>query len=79
MPPCMSAWLSSLGSGSASEQNLNKSELAQKVRAAQAKNPDQAVLIAGDRNVKYDAVLNIMDELQRQQVSKIGLLVQQGK
>lgn len=65
--------------GNASEDELSKSELAQRVRAAQKKNPDQAVLIAGDRNVKYDAVLGVMDELQRQQVAKIGLLVQPGK
>ena len=62
-----------------SEDELSKSELAQRVRAAQKKNPEQAVLIAGDRNVKYDAVLGVMDELQRQQVGKIGLLVQPGK
>ena len=35
----------------------------------------QAVLIAGDKSVKYEVVLAVMDELQRQQVSKIGLLV----
>jgi biopolymer transport protein TolR len=64
---------------SSSEDELSKAELAQRVRAAQKKNPDQAVLIAGDRNVKYDAVLGVMDELQRQQVAKIGLLVQPGK
>jgi len=34
------------------------------------------VLIAGDRSVKYEVVLGVMDELQRQQVAKIGLLVQ---
>jgi biopolymer transport protein TolR len=34
------------------------------------------VLIAGDKNVKYAAVLEVMDQLQRQQVAKIGLLVQ---
>ena len=65
--------------GNASEDELSKAELAQRVRAAQKKNPEQAVLIAGDRNVKYDAVLGVMDELQRQQVAKIGLLVQPGK
>ncbi|MBX9847846.1 MAG: protein TolR [Rhodocyclaceae bacterium] len=66
-------------SGNATEQDLGKSELAQKVRAAQRKNPEQAVLIAGDKNVRYEAVLGVMDELQRQQVAKIGLLVQPGK
>lgn len=65
--------------GSAGEDELSKAELAQRVRAAQKKNPEQAVLIAGDRNVKYEAVLGVMDELQRQQVAKIGLLVQPGK
>jgi biopolymer transport protein TolR len=34
------------------------------------------VLIAADRNTKYAAVLDVMDELQRAQVAKIGLLVQ---
>ncbi len=34
------------------------------------------MLIAGDKNVKYEAVLSVMDELQRAQVKKIGLLVQ---
>ncbi|HWU84653.1 MAG TPA: protein TolR [Rhodocyclaceae bacterium] len=61
------------------EDELSKTELAQRVRAAQQKNPEQAVLIAGDRNVKYEAVLGVMDELQRQQVAKIGLLVQPGR
>ncbi|HWT53391.1 MAG TPA: protein TolR [Rhodocyclaceae bacterium] len=66
-------------STNSSEDELSKAELAQRVRAAQQKNPNQAVLIAGDRNVKYDAVLGVMDELQRQQVAKVGLLVQPGK
>ncbi|HTJ96495.1 MAG TPA: protein TolR [Rhodocyclaceae bacterium] len=66
-------------STTAAEQGLSKSELAQKVRAAQTKNPDQAVLIAGDKTVRYESVLGIMDELQRQNVSKIGLLVQPSK
>ena len=61
------------------EEALSRSELARRVRAAQAKNPEQAVLIAGDRNVRYEAVLDVMDELQKQQVGKIGLLVQPGK
>ncbi len=58
------------------EQTVSKSDLAARLREAQARNPQQAVLIAGDKNVRYEAVLNVMDELQRQQVAKIGLLVQ---
>ena len=63
-------------SKSGGEQTISKGELAARIKQAQAKNPQQAVLIAGDKNVKYEAVLSVMDELQRQQVVKIGLLVQ---
>ncbi|MCF8199648.1 MAG: protein TolR [Sulfuritalea sp.] len=57
-------------------QAVTQTELASLLKAAQAANPQQAVLIAGDRNVKYEVVLGVMDELQRQQVARIGLLVQ---
>ena len=58
------------------EVSVGRHELAEKIKALQAKHPDQPVLIAGDKNAKYEAVLNVMDELQRAQVAKIGLLVQ---
>lgn len=58
------------------ERPLSRSELAQAVLDAQASNPERPVLIVGDKNVKYEAVLSVMDELQRQQVKRIGLLVQ---
>jgi biopolymer transport protein TolR len=58
------------------EQVVARADLAGRLREAQAANPQQAVLIAGDRNVKYEVVLGVMDELQRQQVTRIGLLVQ---
>lgn len=57
------------------EVSLGRHELAEKIRAAQEKNPEQAVLIAGDKNARYEAVLAVMDELQRAEVAKIGLLV----
>jgi biopolymer transport protein TolR len=59
------------------EVTVGRLELASRLKELQAKHPDQPVLIAGDKNVKYEAVLNVMDELQRAQVAKIGLLVQQ--
>ena len=58
------------------EVTVGRLELAERIREAQAKNPQQSVLIAGDKAVRYEAVLNVMDELQRQNVAKIGLLVQ---
>ncbi len=58
------------------EQLVTRADLAARIKEAQTANPQQAVLIAGDRSVKYEAVLGVMDELQRQQVTRIGLLVQ---
>ena len=62
--------------GQGGERRIDRSELAALLRQAQERNPQQAVLIAGDKSVRYEAVLGVMDELQRQQVAKIGLLVQ---
>jgi biopolymer transport protein TolR len=61
------------------EEAIDRSQLAGMIKAAQAKNPQQAVLIAGDRSVRYEDVLNVMDQLQKQNVARIGLLVQPGK
>ena len=66
------------GKGNA-EIPVTREELSARVKAAQERNPAQSVLIAGDRKVQYEAVLDVMDELQKQQVAKIGLLVQPGK
>jgi biopolymer transport protein TolR len=65
--------------GGDDEVRLERGELAAKLRVAQQRNPDQGVLIAADKSVRYEAVLNVMDELQKQQIAKIGLLVHQGK
>jgi len=62
--------------GNGRETRVDRSELKTRILAAQQKNPEQPVLIAGDRNVKYEAVLSVMDDLQRAQVKKVGLLVQ---
>jgi biopolymer transport protein TolR len=58
------------------ERPLSREDLVRYVKAAQQKEPDRPVVIAGDRNVKYEAVLDVMDELQRAQVTRVGLLVQ---
>ena len=62
--------------GKKEQLNMNRGELAAAIIDAQRKNAEQPVLIVGDKNVKYEAVLGVMDELQRQQVKRIGLLVQ---
>ena len=59
-----------------SERRMTRSDLSYAILDAQRRNPEQPVLIVGDKNVRYEAVLSVMDELQRQQVKRIGLLVQ---
>ena len=58
------------------ERSLSRGELSQAILEAQGKNPEQPVLIVGDKNVKYEAVLTVMDELKRLQVKRVSLLVQ---
>jgi biopolymer transport protein TolR len=57
------------------ERNVSNTELIALLKEKQAKNPDQPVLIAGDKDVPYGAVLKVMDELNKQNVRKVGLLV----
>jgi biopolymer transport protein TolR len=62
--------------GNGKEIRIERKELIGLVNAAQKRNPDQPVLIAGDKSVKYEAVLAVMEELQRAQIRRVGLLVQ---
>jgi len=57
------------------ERRVGRSEIGKLVRNRLAKTPDVPVLIAADKNVRYEAVLNVMDELRRLQVRRVGLLV----
>ena len=61
--------------GAAEERRVAKGELGKLIRERQQANPEQPVLIAADKSVRYEAVLNVMDELQKQQVKRVGLLV----
>jgi biopolymer transport protein TolR len=58
------------------ETKLADDELKDAIMNARGKDPRRPVLIVGDRNVKYAVVLRVLDELQRQGVERIGLLVQ---
>ena len=56
------------------EQKVSRKELIAAIRQKQKQNPEQAVVIAADKDVKYEAVLEVMDMLQQNQVRKVGLL-----
>ena len=57
------------------ERRLAKGELAAIIKAKQATKPDQPVVISADKGVRYEAVLEVMDELQKQAVKRVGLSV----
>ena len=59
---------------SGAETAVDRRALLEIVRDAQRAQPDQAVVIAGDRNVRYEEVLQVLDLLQRNQVRRVGLL-----
>jgi biopolymer transport protein TolR len=51
-------------------------DLANTVTQAQAGNAATPVVIAADKSVKYEAVVNVMDKLQRAGIQRVGLSVQ---
>ena len=55
---------------------IGLAELAGRVRQAQSVMPDSAVVISADKAIKYEAVVKVMDTLQRGGVQRIGLSVQ---
>jgi biopolymer transport protein TolR len=57
------------------EQNVTRAAMVQIIKQRQAKNPNLSVLIAGDKNVRYEAVLNVMDDLRSQSIARVGLQV----
>jgi biopolymer transport protein TolR len=54
---------------------MPRDELLLAVRNALAKSPERSVVIAADKNVKYDDVIGVMDLLKQNRVDKVGLLL----
>lgn len=59
---------------SSSEVAVDRAALVDAIKEKQARNPDQAVVIAADKSVRYEEVLKVMDLLSQNQVKKVGLL-----
>ena len=56
------------------ERRVSRNELSAAIRQKQKQSPEQAVVIAADKDVRYESVLEVMDMLQQNQVRKVGLL-----
>ena len=53
-------------------------QLAARVKALQGGQADVPVVISGDKAVRYEVVVRVMDTLQRAGVRRVGLSVKQG-
>ena len=56
-----------------SDSSVDKAGLATYLHAELAKNPDIAVLVAGDKNARYEAVLDVLDNIKQQDVKRVGM------
>ncbi|MBP0131851.1 MAG: protein TolR [Nitrosospira sp.] len=56
------------------EQTVSRIQLVEIIKQKQSENADQPVVIAADKSVRYEEVMNVMDILQQQHVKKVGLL-----
>ena len=64
--------------GKADAQPMTLPQLAARVKSAQGGNGAAPVVISADRSVKYEAVVRVMDTLQKAGVQRVGLSVKQG-
>ena len=64
-----------LQEGAPAPIRVSRDELIARIRDRQARNPDQAVVIAADRAVRYEDVVHVLELLQQKGVRKVGLLL----
>lgn len=60
------------------ERRVKWDEVIAVIKQRQASNPEQAVVIAADKDVLYEKVVEVMNTLQRNNVQRVGLLVRPG-
>jgi biopolymer transport protein TolR len=61
------------------DRKVRWDEVIATIKERQSKNPDQAVVIAADKDVLYEKVVEVMNTLQKNNVQRVGLLVRPGK
>jgi biopolymer transport protein TolR len=53
---------------------MSREDIISRIHDRQAKNPEQAVVIYADEKMPYKAVMEMLDTLQRNHISKVGLM-----
>ncbi|KMQ80084.1 Tol biopolymer transport system, TolR protein [Candidatus Burkholderia pumila] len=62
-------------SGASQEQKMMKADLNTFVLNRRESHPDQPVVLAADKTVKYENVMNVMSDMKARGVQRVGLLV----
>ncbi|MGV2291330.1 protein TolR [Trinickia sp. YCB016] len=62
-------------SGATQQEDMTRADLNSFVVDRQASHPDQPVVIAADKTVQYEVVMNVMSDLKARGVKRVGLLV----
>ena len=57
------------------DKPADRAEIVKYAKTRQAENAETPIVISADKNVKYEVVLGVMDELQKADVKRIGLSV----
>jgi biopolymer transport protein TolR len=59
--------------GSPLEDMSSRTALIERLRAIHAEHPDYAVMISGDRDSKYDDVIQMISEAKKMGINRVGL------
>ena len=70
--------LRSGNTGDPTERSIVQAELESSVRAMQADLGELPVVISGDRAVRYERIIEVLDSLKHMNVGRVGLMVKQG-
>ena len=57
------------------EAQVARADLAKVLKSARGANEELSVLVGGDKNARYESVLQVMDELRKQGIQRVGLQV----
>ncbi|GMV02466.1 MAG: biopolymer transporter ExbD [Burkholderiaceae bacterium] len=64
-----------VNTGDPSERRVGRGDLAGAIEQLRGDNAPLAVVISGDRSVRYEAIIDVMSELQKSNVGRIALMV----
>lgn len=62
--------------GSKAEAQANVPALVEAIKTKLGSQTERPVIISADKNVKYEIVVQTMDQLQRANIARVGLMVQ---